>query len=271
MLLRFFGRLIKKLSLLILLLALLTVSPDAIEAQGATFTVNSTADAVDSNPGDGICEDGAGNCTLRAAITEANALAGPDTIDLPAGSYSLAISGANEDNNTIGDLDITSNLTINGAGSGTTTIDGGGIDRVLQIHTGTVVEISGVTVTNGGTVAFAGGIFIYGALTLKNATVSGNTADRHGGITVSVSATGTSTISNSTISGNTASVGRGGGIGNGGTLTISSSTIGGNTADGAGGGVVNEPDGTLIIDSTKISGNSAALTGGGVDGIRFCQ
>ena len=35
-----------------------------------TFTVNSTADVVDVNPGDGLCETVAGNhtCTLRAAV-----------------------------------------------------------------------------------------------------------------------------------------------------------------------------------------------------------
>jgi CSLREA domain-containing protein len=51
----------------------------------ATFFINSTADQTDINPGNGICETQAGNgvCTLRAAITEANALAnvgGPDQI-----------------------------------------------------------------------------------------------------------------------------------------------------------------------------------------------
>ncbi len=46
----------------------------------AVFTVNSTDDTGDSNPGDGICDDGTGNCTLRAAIEEANANFGKDSI-----------------------------------------------------------------------------------------------------------------------------------------------------------------------------------------------
>ena len=46
----------------------------------ATLTVNSIADTSDANPGDGVCDDGGGNCTLRAAIQEANTLAGTDTI-----------------------------------------------------------------------------------------------------------------------------------------------------------------------------------------------
>lgn len=35
---------------------------------GATFAVTTTTDAVDSNPGAGICDSGGGDCTLRAAI-----------------------------------------------------------------------------------------------------------------------------------------------------------------------------------------------------------
>jgi CSLREA domain-containing protein len=41
-------------------------------ARGATFVVNSTLDAGDTAPGNGVCDDGAGHCTLRAAIEETN-------------------------------------------------------------------------------------------------------------------------------------------------------------------------------------------------------
>jgi len=45
------------------------------------LTVNSTADAVDASPGDSVCQTSTANeCTLRAAIMEANALAGPEII-----------------------------------------------------------------------------------------------------------------------------------------------------------------------------------------------
>ena len=42
------------------------------QLSGVTFTVNSTGDGTDRNTGDGVCDDGSGNCTLRAAIQEAN-------------------------------------------------------------------------------------------------------------------------------------------------------------------------------------------------------
>jgi CSLREA domain-containing protein len=47
---------------------------------GATFTVNSTADDDDAAPGDGACATARGECTLRAAIGEANRAAGPNTV-----------------------------------------------------------------------------------------------------------------------------------------------------------------------------------------------
>ncbi len=45
-----------------------------------TFVVTSTADTVDASPGNGTCADSLGRCTLRAAMTEANYLAGEDLI-----------------------------------------------------------------------------------------------------------------------------------------------------------------------------------------------
>jgi CSLREA domain-containing protein len=61
------------------LLTILLISPPP--AYAVTFTVNSTADTSDADPGDGTCDDGTGACTLRAAIEEANFLQGADTIN----------------------------------------------------------------------------------------------------------------------------------------------------------------------------------------------
>lgn len=64
--------------------ALNFMQPAAYAAAG--FTVNSTGDGADSNTADGICNDGAGNCTLRAALEQANALPGADTINFRIGT-----------------------------------------------------------------------------------------------------------------------------------------------------------------------------------------
>jgi CSLREA domain-containing protein len=54
-------------------------------AAAATFLVNTSVDAVDAVPGDGVCATIDGLCSLRAAVQESNALTGAHAISLPAG------------------------------------------------------------------------------------------------------------------------------------------------------------------------------------------
>src|SRR5947209_4499764 len=63
-------------------------------AVGLVFTVDSTADGSDANLSDGLCDDGTGHCTFRAAIEQANASAGTDTVDFGIGSGTQTISPA---------------------------------------------------------------------------------------------------------------------------------------------------------------------------------
>src|SRR6186713_823446 len=95
-------------------LLMLATSAFSSKTYAATFVVTKTADTAD-----GACD---ADCSLREAITAANAAAGADVITLPAGTYTLTITGTNEDLNADGDLDITTPMTINGAGSGSTII-----------------------------------------------------------------------------------------------------------------------------------------------------
>ncbi len=109
-------------------------------ATAATLTVTTTADAV--------AADGA--CGLREAITAANldaappgagecapgSAAGTDRIVLGPGVFALSRSGAGEDANATGDLDLRGAVAIVGAGAGATTIDARGIDRVLSVAAG---------------------------------------------------------------------------------------------------------------------------------------
>src|SRR5215470_16698607 len=85
----------------------------------ATFTVNARDDRIDTNPGDGHCDADPATpgdqCTLRAAVQEANASPGADTIMLPAGTYRLTLAGALEDAAATGDLDLFGDVTIIGA------------------------------------------------------------------------------------------------------------------------------------------------------------
>ena len=104
---------ILRYALLGLLALAALVAGTAPLAHAATFTVAKTADT-----NDGICDS---DCSLREAIRAADALAGADTITLPAGTYTLSIAGTAEDANATGDLDITDDLTITGASAAATT------------------------------------------------------------------------------------------------------------------------------------------------------
>jgi len=116
----------------------------------SSFAVTTTLDAVDLIPGDGVCATAIAACSLRAAISEANALAGADTIILPSGNFVLTIAGAAEDENVSGDLDISSSITLQGLGSAQSVIDGNTLDRVLDVHgADNQVALLGLTLRNG--------------------------------------------------------------------------------------------------------------------------
>src|SRR3989344_4612299 len=165
----------------------------AAPAFAATFTVTKTADT-----NDGVCD---ADCSLREAIGAANALPGADIVTLPAGTYMLSIGGTGEDANATGDMDITGDLTVDGAGNATTIIDGGAIDRVLTVILGAIVFIDSVTIQNGnpGAGAGAGGILDSGTLTLTNSTVTDNTGENFGG---GISNSGTLSLIDTTVSDN---------------------------------------------------------------------
>ncbi len=109
----------------------------------SAFFVNSLSDSHDSLLGDGIAADANGFTTLRAALEEANASIGADTITLPAGVVTL--SAAN------GPLAVTENVTI--FGSGASTIDGTAFNEVFAIHGAAQLQLDHVTVFSSGVLA----------------------------------------------------------------------------------------------------------------------
>ena len=229
----------------------------------ATIAVDSEADGVDANPGDGVCADATGACTLRAAIQEAGS---GDTVEVPIGTYTLAPG--------LGELTIDKDMTLTGEGSGDTILQAAtqsdvANSRVLSVSDGNVT-VSGVTIRHGRATdpTGGGGIRNSGTLTLVDSTVSGNNCTRErfcpgGGILNE----GTLTLISSIVSGNTVKLGSigGGGIYNdNGTLTLRDSTVTRNTA-GSGGGITSF--GTLTIMNSKVSGNVANDRGGNGGGI----
>ncbi len=66
------------------------LAPQTVHAMNATMIVNAAGNASDANPNDGICAAANGNCTLRAAIEQANAAPGEDKIEFAASITSVA-------------------------------------------------------------------------------------------------------------------------------------------------------------------------------------
>jgi CSLREA domain-containing protein len=216
-------KLILKLAGLILIffgsIAIVINIPIALSAD--TFILVNTSD-------DELNVDG--DCSLREAIQSANSGQtvdncivngnAPYTITLPAGNYQLTLSGAQEDDNSTGDLDIKADLILVGSGMTDAIISSNQIDRILQIHTGTTVIINQLSLTGGkapdGATAQAanetngGGIYNSGTLVLDEVIVANNKA-------------GISCIN---------SGGAGGGIYNTGSLVITNSTLSNNQAGG---------------------------------------
>lgn len=265
---------------------MLAALPAAASA-GTTFGVDTTSDSAL-----GGCTPAPGDCSLRAAVLNAN-LGPGNTINIPAGTYTLTVPGAGEDAAATGDLDVLQPTAIAGAGAGATTINANGIDRVFDFWVVGSSVLSGVTVTGGGNVADGGGIDqeagtlsivdstisgntiavgssggggvyqVAGTLNLDRTTVSGNTVTREGG---GLHVRGVATITNSTISGNRANLPTNGGgaiYNDGGTLTLTNSTLSGNATDDIGGGL--EGGGLATITNTTIASNTAGVRGGGIN------
>ncbi len=162
-----------------------------------------------------------------------------------------------------------------------------GAHRVFSIPEGVTAELIGFTVTGGSTDGDGGGILNAGTFALRNSTVSGNSADRAGGVasllpgtltvvasTVSgntanlaagIGTAGPAEITDTTVSSNTALVSGGGvGIAMGGTLTLTGSVVEGNYATQLAGGIGSEADTTSTLNNTTVSGNEAGNVGGGI-------
>ncbi|MFN0070295.1 MAG: choice-of-anchor Q domain-containing protein [Chloroflexota bacterium] len=236
---------------------------------GTVFTVNSQSDERDRDPGDGICEAnsrGSNQCTLRAAIMEANARGGQDTINIPSGTYQLTRSGREEYGAELGDLNIRDSVILMGAGSASTLIDAAGIDRVFDIRNRSVVKFVGLSIANGnpGRGNGAGISNTDGDLTLEDVIVrNSTTTDGDGG---GIHSDGPLRMLRSSVLQNSSATGSGGGIATSNTATLDQVIVRANTVGDRDGGGLFSAGGQLTIINSTFEGNSATHRDGG--GIR---
>ena len=261
---------------------------DAAVGTPTVYIVNSSADT-----DDGACDalgTGTGNmdCTLREAITLANANGAADTINfdpsvfgsallqitlgssLPALSDDVTIDGVDNPNwvAVSGDdsypvLAINSGKTVNlnqiyilnGAGS-----NGAGI-----ANNGGTLNATKISVGNNNATSTGGGLYNNGGtINVDNSQFYGNNAVSNGG---AIRNTGVLSVTNSYIGINSA--GFGGGIDNSGAMSLTNSTVYSNTAygpGGLGGGIINY-NGTLSVVNSTLSDNNAYTPGSPGNGL----
>jgi len=234
---------------------------------GTTIVVTTTDDGTDLG------------CSLRNAILAADtdtaiadcaagSSSSTDTIEVPAGQYDLSV----------GQLVISSDMNIVGAGARSTDIRGFAIgQRVFEVSSGTV-SIGGVTIEGGSETSgslgdnpgVGGGIWVDNpaSLTLQDSMVSGNHADSSGG---GIDVNGSLTVERSTIENNQAGCGVvscpgfgiGGGIDDfGADVSITNSTIMGNQSASDGGGLYVGSEAGVTFANATIANNQADLGGG---------
>ena len=168
-----------------------------------------------------------------------------------------------------GDGDDTIATTLNGLviRDGATDDLGGGI----HVGQADALTLSNATIS-GNSSGGGGGIFgdDFATIALTNATVSGNSSGSSGGGGILVFTDATITLTNAAVSGNSA--GFGGGIsGFGSSIVLTNATVSGNTAVDLGiffanGGGINAIGGSLTLINTTVSGNAAEDDGGGING-----
>jgi hypothetical protein len=239
--------------------------------------VNTTTDSAGVLHGKKLCGKKAGQCSLRAAVEEADKPKPGKTyaILLPAGDYVL----------TLGPLAITQgSVVIEGAGSASTAISGGGTSQILTVAAGADLSIQSVTLTEGAGEEPGGALENRGAARVLDSVVSRSSGGEGGGIYNASGAT--LEIQESTLTEDSTDEGRfygeeleqggnggdGGAIANAGTLTIKGGAIsasyagrgafsngnGGGTG-GNGGGIFNT--GTAALTNVSLESDFAGSGG----------
>jgi CSLREA domain-containing protein len=235
--------------------ALIVLAAFCPSVMAATFVVTKTADS-----NDGVCD---ADCSLREAISSANASVGDDVIVFSAlfdSPQTITLSG------TALSIDNAGTLTINGPGANVLTVSGGSASRVIAVNAPAVAVINNLAVKFGKVVPnnSGAGILNLGNLTINNSVVSSNdAASGNGGGIYNNGSGAILSVNNSEVSGNS---GNGAGIYNfNGTANISDSLIRNNSGVN-GAGVLNVSGGLFITRST-ITNNTAAGNrgiGGGI-------
>ena len=212
---------------------------ESLEAR-ELFSVLTVTSAADN--GDGSLRQMLASANSGDVIQFAANLSGK-TINLTSGTLIVGAEGAS------------TNVSILGPGAGKLTINGGNIDSIFSVNSGSTATISGLTLTEGqGVDGFGGAIENLGTLVVSNCVLSNNSDDSYGG---AIFNGGQITVTGSTISNNQGAIG--GAVFNCGTAAINDSVFSDN--EGFGGAINNT--GELTTDNVIFTGDFSSAAGGG--------
>jgi CSLREA domain-containing protein len=251
----------------------------AMSASAITLNpVDSTGDDPDIKPGDGICGtqlinqfESGGPCTLRAAIQEANALAGADAFefkipitdpgyDPQTGAFTINLGSALPD--------ITEGLSITGSDPNMYIIrrpPGSAQFRIFSISTSDTVNLTGITIKGGSVNGGDGGGVLQGSgrVNVTRVTFDTNYASNGGAFAGGDNAAFTEVLfQNNSCSGVGGAIAKTGG----GALSIANSTFIANVAEqgGAIGNSGNFGNPVVGISKSTFSQNQAYVNGAAV-------
>ena len=228
-----------------------------------TIVVDTFVDIADGKPADGVCiaklKSKTGHrCTLRAAIQTADyGPRGSYVIQLPAGTFHLSVPGGHEEKAAKGDLDVLqADVTLVGKGPAKTTIDGGGIDRVLDVSAFAGLTLKDLRITGGAlsdSGSGGGALRVRGTLAAENVLIENNNASQVGG-GIYVDKTGGVDLSRVTLTHNVAGIGAG--LDVEGRVSMTNVTIVGNNASAEAGAIYVVPHGKASLLHVTIVGNT---------------
>jgi predicted outer membrane repeat protein len=255
--------------------------PPAVHA--ASFTVDDAGDDPDADTSDGACATTLDVCTLRAALEQANAIAGEShTIALPAGHYGPTTAYPS----------VVQDVTVNGAGANVTVIESAapGHPRLFDVPAGGSLGLHDLSLTGAGVGPGSALRASGGAVTITDCSIFLNTggavqaaAPSPLGSPVTISVTNTSFLNNTvgpalevgssyslvleggTFEDNQQATNQLGGAiaitsgGSGRSQSISGATFMGNLAASGGALSIDGVSGTVAIAQSTFTGNLAQL------------
>jgi CSLREA domain-containing protein len=253
-----------------------TYTVTAINSEGSTsttlnirtgpgFLVNSSDDANDNSTSDNQCLSTLGTCSLRAAITQINAMSTGLNRLILIPEYTITL---------LGNFSLTNSMEIIGAGQGLTILDGnGGAYGLFTVSSGILGQsISNLTLQNSRGTGFFTSSGYSGPISLNSITIN-NIQDQSGFGAIFINTAGQLTLNSSLIENSSSSTGT---PVNAVTCyqatscTITNTVFTGNIVSGVGNGVL-VPGAFLSDQSTQINisgcqfdNNSTTALGGAI-------